>query len=758
MFISVTPHRLSQHSQDVWLEVWIDQSVPLTVGRVLRFEDEFPFFGVISDLFEEDRTGSWLVRVTIILGQPSLQSQFATMLAERDVQRLIQQHKPSHHGVFSLSDGERGTLTVLDLPRQPLHRQILGDFAQAVFDAHAHVVCIDPEGDWAKLPVSSHLTAPDAFKLSIQDMGVPAFLELVGQEIPQPLQPDAFRILSRQVPATPDFIPLLQFLRPERIPELPVKAVLLHVLYRIYQQNWFASHPDEVMAPADWLSEPTVRLDYSALDDSAKALFYQQSVKKLIQTLKASPNLAEGLVVLLNQPERFLKGLLPSLAALQSLGVSVVVQPQGDHEGLLETAQNQLTFQSDEGAIFEGVSTLGLPISFVRKMPKVLTGLGLGVAEAESNLPMSEEEQAEHARHYSQFDFPGFPENKSPDSPPVRQKGEPTKQYAAPPLKSQEKPKENPIGVIEKHVEVPADPEPIGLFNRGTDFKVAPDEDFWGDVPDPEKVENNLEMLHLLDQLNHENLSEEHPQEEETEGANHPAHEYYHPHLLGPVESPEFEAQRDDHESHLWETPSAEMLYGENITDALSDNELTWDEGDGMELKVIEGLGPRPINHGVEDDFEEEPSQVVFREEEILMSDEPYLMGGPIPDHNLFETPPDTLQEPSEEPIQNTLPEKPFSQPSPEPIMPAIPPSINRTPTPQQQTVPVYKVLSEPLPTPDAQSQPGYKVGDRVKHEKYGFGSIHKVTPVDESVILHIIFDSVGKRLMDPTLTGITKL
>jgi hypothetical protein len=62
------------------------------------------------------------------------------------------------------------------------------------------------------------------------------------------------------------------------------------------------------------------------------------------------------------------------------------------------------------------------------------------------------------------------------------------------------------------------------------------------------------------------------------------------------------------------------------------------------------------------------------------------------------------------------------------------------------------------MPSPDAQSQPAYKIGDRVKHEKYGFGSIHKVTPVDESVILHIIFDSVGKRLMDPTLTGITKL
>ncbi len=216
MFISVTPHRLSQHSQDVWLEVWIDQSVPLTVGRVLRFEDETPFFGVISDLFEEDRTGSWLVRVSIVLGQPSLQSQFATMLSERDVHRLIKQYKPSHQDVFSLSDGERGTLTLLDTPKHPLQRQILSDFTQALLNTHDTVILIDPEGDWARLPVETHLAAPDAFKLSIQDMGVPAFLDLVGREIPQPLQPDAFRILSRQVPATPDFIPLLQFLRPDR--------------------------------------------------------------------------------------------------------------------------------------------------------------------------------------------------------------------------------------------------------------------------------------------------------------------------------------------------------------------------------------------------------------------------------------------------------------------------------------------------------------------------------------------------------------
>ncbi len=757
MFISVTPHRLSQHSQDVWLEVWIDQSVPLMVGRVLRFEEETPFFGLISDLFEEDRAGSWLVRVSIILGQPSLQSQFATMLSDRDVQRLIQQYKPAHQGVFSLSDGERGTLTVLDLPRQPLHRQILGDFAQAVFDAHPHVICLDPEGDLAKLSFESHMSAPDDFKLSIQDMGVPAFLEWVGQEIPQPLQPDAFRILSRQVPATPDFIPLLQFLRPERIPELPVKSVLLHVLYRMYQQNWFANHLDEIMSPQDWVSEPTLRLDFSFLEECAQSLFYQQAVKKLIQTLKADPDSAEGLVVLLNQPERFLKGLFPSITALQSLGVSVVVLPHADHEGLLDMAQNHLTFQSDEGAIFEGVSTLGLPIPFVRKMPKRLTGQVAGVAEAESDLPLSEEERAEHARHYSQFDFPGFSGPDFPESPPASKKADLSKKYAEPPARPVHVPEKRvqEKQLQEQPVELPSEPEPIGLFNRGTEFKVAPDEDFWGDAPDPEKVENNLEMLHLLDQLTPNSGLDA----EKQDGPH--SHELYHPHRLGPLEpstedfseedtpiTGPFELTETDPDAHLWEAPSAEILYGDNITDALSDNELTWDGSDGMELKVIEGLGPRPINHGLEDDDPEffetegegEPQQVVYREEQILLSNEPYLMGGAMTspaDSPLFET------------AQESQPDLPYSQSTPSPRQAA---------TPQQQTVPVYKVLSGPMPSPDAQSQPAYKIGDRVKHEKYGFGSIHKVTPVDESVILHIIFDSVGKRLMDPTLTGITKL
>ncbi len=49
-----------------------------------------------------------------------------------------------------------------------------------------------------------------------------------------------------------------------------------------------------------------------------------------------------------------------------------------------------------------------------------------------------------------------------------------------------------------------------------------------------------------------------------------------------------------------------------------------------------------------------------------------------------------------------------------------------------------------------------FQVGDKVRHAQYGLGIVQKVIPVEQSLILNITFEAVGKRLLDPALTQLT--
>ena len=51
----------------------------------------------------------------------------------------------------------------------------------------------------------------------------------------------------------------------------------------------------------------------------------------------------------------------------------------------------------------------------------------------------------------------------------------------------------------------------------------------------------------------------------------------------------------------------------------------------------------------------------------------------------------------------------------------------------------------------------GYFVGERIRHPQYGLGTITKILPMADQVILNITFDQVGKRLLDPSLCELTR-
>ena len=72
---------------------------------------------------------------------------------------------------------------------------------------------------------------------------------------------------------------------------------------------------------------------------------------------------------------------------------------------------------------------------------------------------------------------------------------------------------------------------------------------------------------------------------------------------------------------------------------------------------------------------------------------------------------------------------------------------------PPEEDIPVYQKPVEPMSGNEA----GFQAGDRVRHPAYGLGVVQRVIPMEESVVLNIVFEAVGKRLLDPALSELVR-
>lgn len=88
-------------------------------------------------------------------------------------------------------------------------------------------------------------------------------------------------------------------------------------------------------------------------------------------------------------------------------------------------------------------------------------------------------------------------------------------------------------------------------------------------------------------------------------------------------------------------------------------------------------------------------------------------------------------------------------EPQAEPEFALNPEEAPAPPAPIEDEVPVIHKKPEPV----FEGLPAFKAGDKVRHPSYGLGVVKKVIPMDESVVLNITFENVGKRLLDPSLT-----
>ena len=81
--------------------------------------------------------------------------------------------------------------------------------------------------------------------------------------------------------------------------------------------------------------------------------------------------------------------------------------------------------------------------------------------------------------------------------------------------------------------------------------------------------------------------------------------------------------------------------------------------------------------------------------------------------------------------------------------------SSSHSPAPN---IPVYSTPKDEDETEDSGDEGEFQAGDKIQHPKYGTGSVVKIIGTSEKKLVSVQFDDVGRRLLDPKLSGIQKI
>ena len=81
---------------------------------------------------------------------------------------------------------------------------------------------------------------------------------------------------------------------------------------------------------------------------------------------------------------------------------------------------------------------------------------------------------------------------------------------------------------------------------------------------------------------------------------------------------------------------------------------------------------------------------------------------------------------------------------------------VSEVPTPQkEEKLPVYSADYE---NKEETASIEFNVGDLVKHNKYGLGTVTRITPRGNKFYCHVNFENIGRRLVDPEISPLQKI
>ncbi|MBK8190605.1 MAG: hypothetical protein IPK79_09185 [Vampirovibrionales bacterium] len=762
--LAMTPLKAAQN------EFWVDVTSPsdLSPGQLVRLDGPAPAYGQVtivealpvSSSAGGVRAGGVRLTIKMLAGLPSMNARTLTPLASVDVARAAQTLLAPITAPLSLAGGvvgdldRLGTLGVLEGDSPASRRALLKAFALAVSVSNPQArpaLIVDPCGLLAHETDFPRVAAGQDVRLSLQALGMSTFLAAMEAALPPAFRMEALHVLVKGMPLTLDFIPFQYLLSPKRYWDSPAKLPLLHALYGIHQNRVFADRPEEMFLLDALPPAPVTILDLSSLQEPWRGVFYRYVCQALLRQADISvfPILIEPEGLL--EPS-FLSAWLQQFEKMRGHGVAALSghAPGGSYAVLPDSRLIALMRGAGEqqDVTICGRVSGNLPVTTILGAPQAMR-------PAESAQDDSASPPPTEAAHFAPF--PEMPLTAGAiaeddasvmlQSPAISE-FETESDWLQPPVTSPAQ------GEASAAAETDADSETDAPAQERVVAPSLSSPALGAQTPAPDAIadapsahvwasESPIDLPPLdafVDEPAPDILDEPLISLEPPAPAPAPA-----PALQGPpseTASPEkslvslsLEDLYPPPASALAATQSPVTAHHVSHSDHASDL-------DALFPATAEGAG---ASDGMEDwafDFEPDfepvaPTRVESLGESGLVAHGVSAAAAPV-----------TPRAPKSPP-----------QPPPSPM-----PAVGSAPAPEV-SAPAVAAAPEPAPVyqntqPEvlkAREKSGFQPGDRVTHAQYGAGVIEKIIPMEGRVTLKVMFDDVGKRLLDADTAKLTK-
>lgn len=789
--IQIVPYKLTQGE----LEARLAPGQTVLPGQLLRFEGLASVYGQVKELrMLPDAAGGGLpegqvVQIALLRGSPSLEPITITPLTPRQmveeiVQLLPVPEYPLDLQTFQADYLRLGALTLIlgdgFLPKY----QVLLALMEAV-KPYQKILVLDPVGIFESVGDVTCYTAGDSVRLGLQEVSGKRFLDAFGGLFPAGVRKPVTETVASHWPESGAFSGFSPLLVSGMITESLLKNLILQNCAHVIRNKLFAEAPEQVLDLKKLSRNPVSVLDLSGLQEPWKSFFYQEVMEQVF----AKPEL--GLIPVLIYPENYLPdfGAYVKRADELEFRLLALASPYVS-QSIVSLSNNTVSVITGQPHTLQGDLTLGLPVAFWdQQAGPEKEGISLAHAavakpflHAEEPLGVSPPNPAIFAIEPSEEEFEDeFDEFEE----------EYEEEYEAAPTVLQEL---SAFPVTE--------PEPTPVFQQTTP-----------ETSEPASFLNSIQSLEMeeplipapepesADALFEEWVDEDTVSEVTTKAA-----------FTAPVvdlSSPGMEA-------------APTFLTAEQLSDLLNREALPSSSQPGFpdaEEGIIPGaMGRRsnfspltiqePAHSGsalptpdipavlptavsppaplpsfpVPEEFEKDEFDfdVNLDQKVDQLPEQSFSLGAyhkegglaaPVSDSlhqfNDMNQPPETpLLDFDTEPLaQKQALSDEGMQDALDSIYPRPPapvtgfenaPSASVPANPERQDERLSVIQKEPdIPIAGV---PVFKAGDKVQHSSYGLGIVQKVIPVDQSVILNITFENVGKRLLDPALTELSLL
>lgn len=195
----------------------------------------------------------------------------------REVQALLEPltHPLRLSSRFSVDFEALGTFTLVEgndflLKYEALQRLVDG------IKAYRRVLIIDPLGIFEEGGGYTYRKAGRDVRLSVQHVGTRQFLQAFGEMFSPELREVALRAVADHLPMTKGFIGFSHWLNLEAAVNVPLKNLIVQNYHTVMHSQVFADTPDQVLA-LNTIQQAVCVLDISELPDPWKGLFYQEA-------------------------------------------------------------------------------------------------------------------------------------------------------------------------------------------------------------------------------------------------------------------------------------------------------------------------------------------------------------------------------------------------------------------------------------------------------------------------------------------------